>query len=99
MAAPDNKEIAETSDVKNVAGTESREDSIQDVEIQGDYGSGRDHVFSDPKVAEYWRDVYEKAHYEGRHRFDPTFTWSAEEEIKVKRKVSTCDKPVLSNVC
>ncbi|KAK0654219.1 putative transporter [Lasiodiplodia hormozganensis] len=87
MAAPDNKEITETSDVKNVAGSDSREDSIQDVEIQGDYGSGRDHAFSDPKVAEYWRDVYEKAHYEGRHRFDPTFTWSAEEEIKVKRKV------------
>ncbi|KAL1617965.1 hypothetical protein SLS54_007498 [Diplodia seriata] len=91
MAAPENKEVTETSDVKNVAASESREDSISDVEIQGDYGSGRDHAFSDPKVAEYWGDVYEKAHYEGRHRFDPAFTWSAQEEIKLKRKVVALD--------
>jgi len=61
--------------------------SVTEIEIQGDYGSGRDHVFSDPKVADYWRNVYETAHYEGRHRFDPTFTWSAAEELRLKRKV------------
>ena len=56
-------------------------------DIDGDYGSYGNHVFSDPKVAAYWADVYEKATYEGRHRFDPTFTWSATEEKRVKRKV------------
>lgn len=57
-------------------------------EIDGDYGSYHDHVFKDPQIAEYWRNVYEKAEYEGRHRFDPNFTWSATEEKKLKRKVS-----------
>ncbi|OJD30342.1 major facilitator superfamily transporter [Diplodia corticola] len=82
MATPENKEITEI-----IAGSDSKEESVGDVEIQGDYGSGREHIFSDPKVADYWRDVYEKAHYEGRHRFDPNFTWSAQEELKLKRKV------------
>ncbi|ETI23128.1 hypothetical protein G647_04925 [Cladophialophora carrionii CBS 160.54] len=59
--------------------------SIEDVD--GDYGSYGNHVFSDPKVAEYWRNVYENAHYEGRHRFDPSFTWSATEEKRLKRKI------------
>lgn len=60
--------------------------SIEDVD--GDYGSYGNHIFSDPKVAEYWRNVYETATYEGRHRFDPTFTWSATEEKRLKRKAS-----------
>lgn len=57
-------------------------------EIDGDYGSYHDHVFKDPKIAEYWRNVYENAQYEGRHRFDPNFTWSATEEKRLKRKVT-----------
>lgn len=55
--------------------------------FQDDYGSSDNHVFSNPKVAEYWRGVYERATYEGRHRFDPSFTWTADEEIKLKHKV------------
>ncbi|KAM3419504.1 hypothetical protein BST61_g2847 [Cercospora zeina] len=55
--------------------------------VQGDYGSDSHHVFSDPQVADYWRGVYENAKYEGRHRFDPTLTWSAAEEKKLKRRV------------
>lgn len=45
------------------------------------------HVFSDPVVAEHWLAIYEKANYENRHRFDPTFAWSAEEERKLVRKI------------
>ncbi len=60
-------------------------------DIDGDYGSYGDHIFSDPKVAAYWAGVYEKATYEGRHRFDPTFTWSATEEKRVRRKVRVTD--------
>ncbi|EKG11831.1 hypothetical protein MPH_11327 [Macrophomina phaseolina MS6] len=88
MAANDRKDATETSDVKDGAGTDSREESISDVEVQGDYGSGRDHIFSDTKVADYWRNIYENAKYEGRHRFDPAFTWTAQEELRVRRKVS-----------
>lgn len=55
--------------------------------VVGDYGSDRHHAFSDPKVADYWRGVYEKAKYEGRHNFDPDITWSAQEEKKLRRKV------------
>lgn len=56
--------------------------------VVGDYGSDRHHVFSEPKVADYWRGVYEKAEYEGRHNFDPDITWSADEEKKLRWKVS-----------
>jgi len=71
--------------------SESASESLEngDAEkLDPEYGSYKDHIFSNPQVAEHWREVYEKAHYEGRHRFDPTFTWSAEEEKKVRRKVS-----------
>lgn len=51
-------------------------------------GSTEDHVFADPSAADYWRKVYEQAGYENRHRFDPSFQWTAEEEKKLIRKVS-----------
>ena len=47
----------------------------------------RNHIFDDSDAAEYWANVYEKAQYEGRHRFDPSFTWTPEEEKKLVRKV------------
>lgn len=37
-------------------------------------------VFADPDVAAYYKRLYEKADYEGRHVFDPELTWSAQEE-------------------
>ncbi|KAH8758988.1 major facilitator superfamily domain-containing protein [Diaporthe sp. PMI_573] len=37
--------------------------------------------------SEHWRNIYEKAGYENRHRFDPGFTWTAEDERKLVRKV------------
>lgn len=45
------------------------------------------HIFNNPVVAERWRDIYEKAEYENRHRFDPTFTWTPEEEKRLVRKI------------
>jgi hypothetical protein len=51
------------------------------------YGSYDDHPFSDPATAQHWRGVYEEAKYEGRHRFDPNYTWTAEEEKKLVRRV------------
>lgn len=52
------------------------------------HGSYEDHPFSDRVTAQYWREVYEKAEYEGRHRLDPNYTWTADEERKLVRKVS-----------
>ncbi|KIW49334.1 hypothetical protein, variant [Exophiala xenobiotica] len=77
------KEGATAATVATSGGQDN--DITQD--IDGDYGSYGGHVFSDPKVADYWKDVYENARYEGRHRFDPSFTWSAAEEKRLKRKV------------
>lgn len=75
------------SDVK-VSSNGASTSSLRSSElVHGDYGSDSNHVFSDPSVADYWRKVYEDAQYEGRHRFDPEITWSADEEKKLKRKV------------
>ncbi|KFA79693.1 hypothetical protein S40288_09317 [Stachybotrys chartarum IBT 40288] len=51
------------------------------------FGSTANHIFSDPSLADYWRNKYEKAHYENLHRFDPEFQWTADEEKKLIRKV------------
>ncbi|KAK0609606.1 major facilitator superfamily domain-containing protein [Bombardia bombarda] len=51
------------------------------------YGSSAEHIFNDATVAEYWRNVYDKASYENRHRFDPEFKWAADEERKLVKKI------------
>ncbi|QEL63475.1 hypothetical protein SBP28_005430 [Candidozyma auris] len=43
--------------------------------------------FKDPVVAEYYRDLYERVHYESRSAFDPDFEWEPEEEKKLIRKL------------
>ena len=53
-------------------------DSDSDIE-----GGIRDNIFLDPEVANYYRDVYENAQYEGRHVFDPELTWTKQEERKI----------------
>ena len=63
--------------------------------VEGDYGSNGDHVFTDESNAIYWRKVYEQAQYEGRHRYDPSYKWSAAEEKKLLRKVG---QPCLGRV-
>lgn len=80
----------EADAVGNVATSDETIDSSssEHEDIDGDYGSYSNHTFSDPKIAAYWRGIYETAQYEGRHRFDPSLTWSAAEEKRLKRKVS-----------
>lgn len=51
------------------------------------YGSVFPHFFSHPEREQHWRDVYESCSYEGRHRFDASFTWSGQSERLLKRKV------------
>lgn len=43
--------------------------------------------FSDPAVAEHYRNVYEKAQYECRHAFDPELEWSRQEERGLVRRL------------
>lgn len=43
--------------------------------------------FNDQTVALYWRTAYEKSNYECRHVFDPSLTWSEEEEKRLVRKL------------
>ncbi|KAK8050844.1 allantoate permease [Apiospora rasikravindrae] len=43
--------------------------------------------FSDPEAAAHWKQTYENSQYECRHVFDPTATWTAQEERAVIRKV------------
>lgn len=62
------------------------ETMLIDTEKHG-LGSIGEHVFSDPAVAAHWREIYENAKYESRHRFDPGLTWSAQSERLLKRKV------------
>ncbi|GAC96449.1 hypothetical protein PHSY_004029 [Pseudozyma hubeiensis SY62] len=64
--------------------SQSRTESLVDSSISP---LSRNHVFQDEKVAEHWRQLYDSTKYENRHRFDPSFEWTAEEEKKVVRKV------------
>ncbi|KKY31370.1 putative allantoate permease [Diaporthe ampelina] len=43
--------------------------------------------FKDEAVAEHWRQVYHDSQYECRHVFDPTLTWSEEEEKAIIRRL------------
>ncbi|EGS20287.1 uncharacterized protein CTHT_0040260 [Thermochaetoides thermophila DSM 1495] len=84
VALSDKEKVAVHSG--SVSGSASVQSGEGNVDAEG-YGSTDNHIFSDPAVAEYWRGVYEKAGYENRHRFDPSFTWTAEEERKLLRKI------------
>lgn len=60
-------------------------------DFQGDRTINDDHnadgsVFSDPRAVEIYKPI-EK--YEGRHRFDLHATWSADEEKRLVRRVSS----------
>lgn len=43
--------------------------------------------FSDPKVAEYYRELYKSSQYECRGAFDPELEWTAAEEKRIVRKL------------
>lgn len=66
---------------------ESRGSALTDSASDAQGSVAEHHIFTDPVVAERWQSIYEKANYENRHRFDPTFTWSADEERRLVRKI------------
>lgn len=59
--------------------------SISDSDEEGELF--KKNPFLDPDVAAHWEAVYEKSQYECRAAFDPTFTWSEEEERKLVRRL------------
>lgn len=61
--------------------------AIQNLDIESDTSTEKfEHVFQDPQVAAYYRDLYDKSNYECRHLFDPELTWTEEEDRKIVRK-------------
>lgn len=52
--------------------------------------------FSDPKVAEYYKGLYEESQYECRDAFDPELEWTPAEE---KRLVRRLDARVTTFAC
>lgn len=81
--------MAITSVLKDTKDTFVREKTASSSDDSGHESSGStdSHIFSDPDVADYWRKKYEAVGYENVHRFDPTYTWTAEEEKRLVKKV------------
>jgi len=84
---PVTNDVDETPPSSQATPPQSHHGAAQEKRKPGAHGSTDDHVFSDPSIADYWRKVYEYAKYENRHRFDPSFSWTAKEEKKLVRKV------------
>lgn len=73
---------------KNDGSVSSRQESVQELgAVKPGDSEANEHIFKDPATVARWTAVYEEAQYECRHRFDPNFTWTEEEERKVLRKV------------
>lgn len=70
-------------DAKDKGGVDVYAHSISDA----DSVALEQNPFLDPDVASHWTTVYEKSQYECRHVFDPTFTWTPEEEKRLVRKL------------
>lgn len=74
---------------KKVSETHSSDNSSQDTPKSiPEHGSHENHPFRDEATAAHWLEIYKTANYEGLHRFDPEYTWTAAEEKKLVRKVS-----------
>jgi hypothetical protein len=96
-SADDKDEKGVVKPIPNSEFTNESVDSRDSEKASPEYGSTADHIFANEQVADYWAEIYEKAQYEGRHRFDPSLTWSAEEEKKLRLKVGSILYPMVSS--
>ncbi|KXX75079.1 hypothetical protein MMYC01_203194 [Madurella mycetomatis] len=78
----ENSPTADVKDTNAFESTSTSEDSGSEEEFQ----ELNRNPFLDPEVAAHWKLVYENSKYECRHAFDPTLTWTEEEEKRVIRK-------------
>lgn len=76
--------ISPSPDTKNLNFSSS---SSSDLSEASEYADLTLNPFLDPVVAAHWRKVYEEADYECRAVFDPSVTWSEEEEKAIIRKI------------
>lgn len=67
-------------------GSLARVEALHEPEPESETGTSLN-PFADPEVAERYAALYEKAKYECRHVFDPTMTWTREEERRLVRKI------------
>ena len=87
VVVPSDKEALTTT--KNVDSKQEKLAGLQSGESSG----SEDNIvlgtnpFQDPAVAAHWTQVYDEAKYECRHIFDPSFTWTDEEEKRIIRKL------------
>ena len=83
----DDKKIVpvEHKDLKTAKTSESAVSSDLSGSEDNDFDS-KD-PFNTPENIAHWKQVYEDASYECRHVFDPTLTWTEEEEKKIIRKL------------
>lgn len=88
LAADEKKALSHEVPASSDRTSSSNDSTHEDLEkATPEYGSYPDHIFANEEVANYWRAVYGKSRYEGRHQFDPTLEWSAAEEIRIRKKV------------
>ncbi|KAL3472584.1 major facilitator superfamily domain-containing protein [Aspergillus californicus] len=83
----DEKGTSTSSTQPSINAAIAEDDGLRGFAPQDQLGSSEPHIFSDPARALYWRNVYEKVKYEGRSRFDPALTWTAESERRLKWKL------------
>ncbi|KAK3485250.1 major facilitator superfamily domain-containing protein [Neurospora hispaniola] len=76
--------ISPSPDTKNLNFSSS---SSSDLSEASEYADLTRNPFLDPVVAAHWRKVYEEADYECRAVFDPSVTWTEEEEKAIIRKI------------
>ncbi|KAL4735859.1 major facilitator superfamily domain-containing protein [Aspergillus similis] len=67
-------------------GSLARVEALHEPEPETETGTSLN-PFADSEVAERYAALYEKAKYECRHVFDPTMTWTREEERRLVRKI------------
>ena len=78
-----------------VAAIHPKEDGVAEaLKSSNSYGSTPSELsldeanpFSDPKVAAYYKEIYESSQYECRAAFDPDLEWTPAEEKRIVRKL------------
>ncbi|KAK4032001.1 major facilitator superfamily domain-containing protein [Parachaetomium inaequale] len=91
MASP--PEASNGQDQKQYSAVDSKDvpasDSASAAEGSGseeEFDDPSKNPFQDPEAAAYWKNIYDNAQYECRHVFDPTLTWTEQEEKRLVRK-------------